>query len=189
MWKTIKDYPNYEVSDKGEVRSKDRIALRKGEFVKLKGKTLKPSLANNYLRVTLYNGDRHNFCQVFIHRLVAMAFIDNPDNLPYVNHKDENPRNNNVDNLEWCTAKYNSNYGTAIVRRVIHQNWENIADKQSIPVIQKSKDMVVVGRYKSVSDAGRKNNYNIASISKCCRGLLKTYKGYIWEFTDKEVVL
>lgn len=53
---------------------------------------------------------------MYIHRLVAQAFIPNPDNLPCVNHKDENPNNNNVDNLEWCTQKYNCNYGTRVDR-------------------------------------------------------------------------
>lgn len=52
-----------------------------------------------------------------VHRIVAMAFLDNPNNYPIINHKDENPSNNHVDNLEWCTYKYNTNYGTAIERR------------------------------------------------------------------------
>ena len=60
-----------------------------------------------------------------------MAFIPNPDNLPQVNHKDENPQNNRVDNLEWCTNKYNVNYGTALVR---------MAQKNMIPVIGTDKD-------------------------------------------------
>ena len=130
-WRKIEGYPNYEVSDIGNVRSLDREVIRKGNKTMLKGQILKPRLRNGYPSVTLYNGNRTEHRSFSVHRLVAEAFIDNPDGLPYINHKDEVKTNNNKDNLEWCTAKYNSNYGTSIKRRVEHQDWNSIADKQS----------------------------------------------------------
>ena len=98
-WKNVIGYEGlYEVSNKGNVRNVRRNTL------------LKLSKTNDgYIQVHLYkNGIRTGFK---VHRLVAQAFIPNPDNLPEVNHKDEDKTNNNVTNLEWCTAKYNVNYG------------------------------------------------------------------------------
>lgn len=97
-WKPIDGYEGYLVSDDGRVWSSKR------------GIELAQEEKKGYLNVYLYNRDGRKF--IGVHRLVAIAFIPNPDNLPEVNHKDENPMNNRVDNLEWCTAKYNSNYGT-----------------------------------------------------------------------------
>ena len=97
-WKNIIGYEGlYEVSDKGNVRNVRRNTL------------LRFSNNQGYIQVYLYkNGIRNGFK---VHRLVAQAFIPNPDNLPQVNHKDEDKTNNNVDNLEWCDHKYNVNYG------------------------------------------------------------------------------
>ena len=98
-WKNIIGYEGlYEVSNKGNVRN-----VRRNTLLKLSKNKY------GYIQVYLYkNGIRKGFK---VHRLVAQAFILNPDNLPQVNHRDENPGNNNVDNLEWCTHKYNVNYG------------------------------------------------------------------------------
>ena len=182
-WKTIDGFENYEVNNKGVVRSKDRIVKRNGVDTRISGKTLKTNCVKGYARVTIYNGNRKAHKQFFVHRLVAMMFIPNPDNLPYINHKDENKLNNDYRNLEWCTAKYNSNYGTSIHRRVAHQDWQSIADKQSIAVVMKDLDGKVVKRYKSLSSA-KIDNHNVAGISRCCKGKLKTYHGYIWEYED-----
>lgn len=111
IWKPIKDYEGcYEASNLGRIRSLDRW-VSNGKGIRLaKGKVLHPTPKHhNYLTVLLSKDGvkkrRH------VHRLVAQAFIPNPDDLPQINHKDENPINNCVDNLEWCTAKYNNNYG------------------------------------------------------------------------------
>ena len=106
-WRPIEGYEGlYEVSNLGRVRSLDRFYYRLH-----KGKVLSPTKDRyGYLTVTLNcNGKSKT---IKIHRLVAQAFLPNPDNLPQVNHKDEDKTNNNVDNLEWCTAKYNVNFGT-----------------------------------------------------------------------------
>ncbi|MEE6721116.1 NUMOD4 domain-containing protein [Limosilactobacillus reuteri] len=105
-WKPIEGYEDYYlVSNKGNVKS-----------IRSK-KILKPRIgdAGYYYLVFSVHGKRKT---VKIHRLVANAFIPNPNNLPMINHKDENKLNNNVNNLEWCTPKYNTNYGSSITKRV-----------------------------------------------------------------------
>lgn len=179
-WKTVEEFPNYEVSSFGNVRSKDRISTRNGSETRLNVKMLKPRLIKGYLRVVLYSGNRKTHKAFQVHRLVAAAFIPNPENKPCVNHKDENRCNNCVDNLEWCTHKYNSNYGTAIERRVKHQNWGSIADKQAIAVEQCDKNGNIIKTWPSMIECERQAGFRNGSISKCCAGYLKTYKGYVW---------
>ena len=109
IWKSIKGYEGlYEVSNLGNVRSVDRTvntALNHGTRI-VKGKIIKPILTNKgYFQVCLSKECKLKYAS--IHRLVAEAFIDNPENLPVVNHKDGNKLNNRVDNLEWCTYQYN----------------------------------------------------------------------------------
>lgn len=179
-WRTVPEFPNYEVSNLGNVRSKDRVSTRNGNPAKLKGQMLKQKCDRGYMRVTFYSGNREQHQQYSVHRLVASLFIPNPENLPCINHRDENRSNNHVSNLEWCTYKYNSNYGTAIERRVKHQNWKSIADKQSIPVEQCDKQGNVIARWPSMLECERKTGFKSCSISLACSGFLKTYKGYVW---------
>ena len=105
-----------------------------------------------------------------MHRLVAQAFIPNPDNLPEVNHRDEDKTNNCVENLEWCSHLYNMRFGTAIKRG---------AEKQSTPVLQIDKDTnEVIAEYPSTAEAGRQLKIWQGNISNCCRGRYKTTGGY-----------
>ena len=126
VWRPVRDYEGlYDVSSLGRVRSLDRIANCKHRNGKEFTRTVKGHISaqvpnnNGYMMVWLHkNGDRRN---CLVHRLVAEAFIQNPDNLPQVNHKDENPKNNMPDNLEWCTAYYNINYKDERVRSVLNK--------------------------------------------------------------------
>ena len=95
---TVENYPNYSVNDLGEV------------FNNKTGRKLRQTVKRGYCNVYLYNADGRKF--FLVHRLVAQAFVPNPNKYPEINHKDENPLNNCAENLEWCTSKYNSNYGT-----------------------------------------------------------------------------
>ena len=168
IWKQIDSYEDYQISNWGRVKS----------FKKGKERILRPRVVGaGYLQVILYKDGKTK--PVFIHRLVANAFINNPDNLPEVNHKDENKQNNLVTNLEWCDAKYNSNYGTSIQR---------IADKLtngplSKQVGQYSKDGNLIKIWPSMIEAHR-NGFNVGHICSCCKGKYKTHGGFIWRYID-----
>ena len=110
IWKDIEGYENlYQVSNLGRVKSLNYNHTGKEKIMKAKKD-------KGYLRVQLYKDGKPKFYSV--HRLVATSFLPNPNNLSQVNHIDEDKSNNIVDNLEWCSAKYNSNYGTRIQRIV-----------------------------------------------------------------------
>ncbi len=160
-WRDIKGYEGlYQVSNEGNVRS-----LKKGIILKA------ANVNNGYLAVQLWDNGIPKM--KLIHRLVAEAFIPNPDNLPQVNHKNEDKALNIVENLEWCSAKYNMNYGTAISRRV---------DKQSRQVEQlDSVTGELIRRWESTNECGR-NGYTQSSVSQCCNGKRKQHKGYTWRF-------
>ena len=163
IWKDIKGYEGlYKVSNYGNVKSLNYNHTGKERLLKPKIETYYRITLSNYGVVKLY----------LIHRLVAEAFIPNPDNLPQVNHKDENKHNNHVYNLEWCTNKYNLNYGTVK---------EKIAKALSKKVYQYTLDGEFVREWKSTQECER-NGFHQAHIVKCCRGERKTHKCYRWSY-------
>ena len=103
-WKIIERFNNYEVSNLGRVRN-----IKKNKLMTISKKP------NGYCVVKLSKDNVAKECK--IHRLVAIAFIPNPENLPMVNHIDEDKTNNHVENLEWCTPQYNNTYGTRCIRQ------------------------------------------------------------------------
>ena len=112
IWRPVNGFEGYyEVSNLGRVRSIDRVVVDKnGRKQFKKGTILKYRADRQGYNVIALSVNRH-YTNKCVHTLVAETFIPNPDNLPQVNHKDEVKSNNCVDNLEWCTAKYNANYG------------------------------------------------------------------------------
>jgi hypothetical protein len=113
IWKDVSGYEGlYQVSNLGNVKSLDRMEkLKNGAIRKRQGRYLSLKVDKyGYLIAVLTKNARHKDFKV--HRLVAAAFIGNPNDYDQVNHKDENKKNNVVTNLEWCNAKYNTNYGT-----------------------------------------------------------------------------
>lgn len=163
IWKDIKGYEGkYQVSNYGRVKSLNYRHTGKEQL-------LKPALqTNGYLCVSLYKPLK----LYLIHRLVAEAFIPNPDNLPQVNHKDEDKTNNHVNNLEWCSLLYNIRYGTGLKRKITNRCKK---------VYQYTLDGEFVREFESVAECGR-NGYNQGAIVSCCKGKIKTHKGYKWSY-------
>ena len=161
QWKDIKDLEGlYQVSNWGNVMSLNYNGTGKPRLMK----TVKNKYG--YLVVKLFKDRKPKMFRV--NRLVAETFIPNPDNLPQVNHIDENKENNRVDNLEWCTPKENSNHGTRNERRV---------KTQSKPVLQLTLTGDLIKEWSSVAECGR-NGFNHGNVCQCCNGKRKTHKGF-----------
>jgi len=183
IWATVTGWESfYEVSNLGRVRSKERIVnVRNGKKRTIKERILFPfTTKSGYLcvKLTLGRVEEHKY----IHRLVAQAFIPNPNNYPQINHKDEDKTNNIVQNLEWCTNKYNINYGHTIEK--IRKSNINHPSK-SKPVVQIDKNGNVVSEFVSASEATRivgTSKSNCSSILGVCRGENKTAFGFYWKF-------
>ena len=170
IWKDIEGYPNYQISTMGRVRSLGNNKTRKEKILK------SCKLNNGYLIVNLYKEGKVK--KHTIHRLVAQTFLDNPNNLPEVNHKDEDKTNNRVENLEWCTQQYNTNYGTRNKR---------IAKTKSIPILQFSKSGKLVKKWDCSMDIERELGFNHSNICMCCNGKRKSVGGYKWRYHQKSL--
>lgn len=171
MTKDIEGYNGkYTISEDGTVTSVYRISCIHGIYMKVgKPKILKPCIdKKGYLIVGLYDGRGH-YKSWKVHRLVAMAFLENPDNKRCVCHKDNNPQNCHVDNLYWGTDQENQD-----------QAWEDGLHKSEKSVSQYDLNGNFIAKFKSQSSAARKTNIPQANIWKCIVGERKTAGGYIW---------
>lgn len=162
IWKDIKNYEGlYQVSNLGRVKNKEDMIMKQ---------RVNP---DGYYRINLYkNGNRQT---VLIHRLVAQAFINNPNEYNCINHKDENKLNNKVENLEWCTHEYNVAYGTARLRGALHTKK---------PIEQYTLDGVFVKRYDGIIDAQKELGTSSYSLIKCLKGKKESFYNYIWKYVD-----
>ena len=215
IWKDIEGYEGlYQVSNLGRVKSLSRL-VDKGKYgtIYTKERILKNQKVNvNYLFVILSKDGKHK--NMTVHRLMAKAFLPNPDNLSDVNHKDENPSNNfiyvnkdgSVDyeksNLEWCTHKYNCNYGTSKFRIIKTRRKNNdvseMVKKQKetkkrlksrcrpLPVAQYKMDGELVATYESALQASKITGVHVSAILRCCHGTYKQMRGFIWKFIEED---
>lgn len=170
QWSPVIGYEGlYEVSNEGNVKS---LNYRHTGREKL----LKPQTdKDGYLYVALCKDGKVKVKK--IHRLVAQAFIPNPNGFTEVNHKDENPANDNVSNIEWCDRKYNNNYGTRTQR---------VTEARSKKVYQYSLNGELVAIWSSTREVGR-NGFDQGAVVKCCSNKYhregnNIYKNYIWKY-------
>ncbi len=177
IWKDIEGYEGYyQISNLGRVKSLKRVILKSDGKTKTIPERIRATHKDHlgYERLCLQKDGKQELKK--IHRLVAIAFIPNPDNLPVVNHKDENPSNNKVDNLEWCTQKYNSNYGTR--NEKLSLNHTGLVSKRKLKV--KCIETGII--YDSLTEAAISANVSITRICSVCKGKRKTTGGYHWEY-------
>lgn len=175
-WRTIAENTSYMVSNSGLVKS-----LKTNKILKFgnRSRYYTVSLSENGKMVTRY-----------VHRLVALAFIPNPYNKRYVNHLDHNIKNNNSNNLEWCTASENARHSYEKNRRVAEYRTtrKEITEK----MINTTKKRVVqydlfgqqINCFESAAEASRQTKINSKGISSVCRGKRKTAGGFIWRFQE-----
>lgn len=173
----ILNYPDYLVYEDGRIWSNKT------------NKFLKPAYTRaGYASVELfgYNGRK----RFLIHRLVANAYIPNPNHYPQINHKDENPKNNHVNNLEWCTARYNMNYGEGAKRRhsnidytkpCFSENARKNGKKVSRPVSMFTKEGALISTFESAAEASRQTGIYVTNITRSAKTALYA-GGYLWKY-------
>ena len=184
-WKDVIGYEKYyQVSDKGRVRGKERVVRHSGTFKRVqKGKIIKlhTNGRDGYVYVGLHKHGKATTHKV--HRLVAAAFIPNPENKPEVNHMDENKENNAAANLGWVTKLENEHWGTKIQRGAANRDYAEISRKQAKRTIQKDTCGNVVRVWDSLSQACKAMGYSAGNISMACNGkYTKPLYGSYWAY-------
>lgn len=187
-WKIIPNTENkYLVSNKGNVMSLGRYTNnRNGKYFR-KGKKLKPQENNKgylYVYLSISNGERKEY----VHRLVALTFIENVNNKPYVNHIDCNPKNNNVNNLEWCTPKENTRYMISLNRNKRTKIWldrlHKSTEKYKKSVVRINPNTLETKKYAFLNQV-KTDGFRPGDVCKCCKGERKTAGGYEWRYVNE----
>lgn len=174
-WRDIYGYEGcYQISNVGRVKNLKRAVQNRSCMAIKRERIMKLSVdKDGYYKVCLC---KNNIKQTrFVHRLVATAFIQNPNQYPVINHKDENKKNNNPNNLEWCDVKYNTNY-----KNMPHRRANNLRKA----VIQYTKDMQLVNTWTCRSEIEKVLNVSGGDITMCCLGRRKTAYGFIWKYAN-----
>lgn len=181
VWKDVPNYEGiYKASNFGRIKMVKRTLIDSlGKKTNKKEHILKPRTGNRYYMIALYkNGKRED---LLLHRVIAQTFIPNPENKPFVNHKDENCFNNCSDNLMWCTHKENMNWGTRNKRISKHS-------KSKRKVNQYDMDDNYIKTWDCMTDFFKSKNMPFKTgIIECCKGNRKSSMGYKWKYADEEL--
>ena len=175
IWKDIKGYEGlYQISNLGNIKSThSRFGMRK------QPKNARIGINKGYKRYGLSKDGKE--IKFYVHRLVAEAFIPNPNGYPCINHKDENKFNNNVENLEWCTYSYNNNYGTR--NKVVGEKLKN--GKCCKKIIQYDLNNNFIKKWNSIAMAHRELKIESSCICLCCKNKQRTAGGYKWKYKEE----
>lgn len=197
-WRDIPGYEGlYQVSNLGRVKSLPRGRQYPSRQTHNNIRVLKLK-SNGYYQVNL---SKFNKVKCYsVHRLVALAFIPNPKKLPCINHKDENKTNNCVENLEWCTRRYNCVYGTGRIKQKAARqkndpdgiSWLKALDTRDKRNRINSRKKVLmfdinnnfIKDFDSISQASRETNISASDICNCCKGRRNQTKGFIWNYEN-----
>lgn len=163
-WKTINGFSNYEISDQGEVRNKTTNYILKGRMSK-----------SGYLQVSIKKDETNKFTNQYIHRLVALHFLNNDEQKREVNHKDGNKINNILDNLEWVTSSENQKHRHSIGIKTTSNRHIGMFDL----------DGNLIQEFNSIVEAFTiLNKPSRVNIDNALQGKQKTAYGYIWKYLD-----
>ena len=183
IWKDIPNYGGlYQISNTGKIKSLNYNRTHKE-------KVLKPMLCyGNYYTVTLY---KNKIKEVFlVHRLVALTYIQNSQKKEYVNHKDGNKLNNNVNNLEWVTPSENNIHAFKMGLNKSPTKGKFGKDNHlSKKVYQLNKENAIINCFFGLREAERITGINHVLISRCCKNKIKTAGGYKWKYVENEIIL
>lgn len=189
IWKPVKNYEGlYEVSNMGRVKSLNYNKTGKERILKLNKDK------DGYLLVNLHKNTKMKSCKV--HRLVATAFVENPEGYTEVNHINENKLDNRANNLEYCSRSYNNNYGTRNQRageklkgrKFSEETIKKMAESKKKPVYSIDKESGLITYWESAKEAGRVLGIDPSSITRCCKGKVKSAGGFYWQYSDSEEV-
>ena len=180
IWRQYPDYPFIEVSQFGQIRTKDRYVPDKGGKRLIRGRVLKQELnpyRGGYMSVEFRV--KGKTVHLYVHRAVAICYIPNPNNFPQVNHIDNDPTNNVVSNLEWCTNQYNSNYKKKF--------GTSPAQVQGKPVFAINLETLEVSHFESQCEASRKLGISQREIWSVISGKRIQTRGYLFTEDESEI--
>ena len=180
VWKDVPNYEGiYKASNFGRIKMVKRTLIDSlGKKINKKEHILKPRTGNRYYMIALYkNGKRED---LLLHRVIAQTFIPNPENKPFVNHKDENCFNNCSDNLMWCTQKENMNWGT--INERMSKN-----SKSKRKVNQYDMNGNFIKQWDCMTDFYKSKGLKLKTgIIECCKGRRQSHMGYKWKYADED---